>query len=112
MTVDDQEIYEYQGRNDDLFRVNGHWISNVEIEVEILNDIDVQDCAVVALPNQLGLPEIHAYIISNNPKQDIKQRLQKTLANHKVPRHIHWVSELPKTVTNKIKRSVLRTATV
>jgi len=112
MTVDGQDIYEYQGRNDDLFRVNGHWISNVEIEIEILNDIDVQDCAVVALPNQLGLPEIHAYIISNNPKQDIKQRLQKTLAKHKVPRHIHWVSELPKTVTNKIKRSALRTATV
>ena len=45
-------------------------------------------------------------------KDELKQLVRSRLAPYEVPREVEFVSELPRTVTGKIQRSVLRAAQV
>lgn len=108
MTIDFDGHYQYKGRSDDLIKIKGLWVSNIEIENAILEDFAISDCVVVAYPNADGLDEIHAYIVGPGTASNVASRLRTMLSKHKIPRHFHFVSQLPKTVTNKSRRSELK----
>ena len=102
--------YQYVARSDDLIKVSGHYVSPAEIESAVLEYLDILDCAVIAKPGDSGLNEIHAFVVSDvvTLATVLKQRLSETLPSYKVPKHVHFVSEIPKTVTHKKMRSLLR----
>jgi benzoate-CoA ligase len=100
----------FLGRTDDLIKIKGLYVAPVEIENTIMNLPGVEDCTVVHAPNSVGLAELHAFVISDTvfDLQYLQQQLKNCLPDHKIPRHIKFVDSLPKTVTNKKMRGVLR----
>lgn len=107
----------YCGRNDDMMKVGGIWCSPVEIECRLVEHPKVLEAAVVGRIDDEGLIKPEAHVVLNEPTQaneDLATELithcKDGLARYKYPRWIHFVDELPKTATGKIRRFQLREA--
>jgi benzoate-CoA ligase len=112
--VDGEGFYWYMGRADDMIKVRGEWISPIEIENTLLEHGAVHEAAVVGVPTQ-GLTAIHAWIVLRDrhyPSATLVRELQdwckSRLQRYQYPDQIHFVPELPKTLTGKIERFRLR----
>ncbi len=112
---DEDGFFWYAGRGDDLFKVNGHWLSPAEVESALISHPAVLEAAVVARQDDDGLLKPAAYVVLN-PDRDMRdvltQELQnwvgQTLSSYKRPRWVEFVNELPKTATGKLQRFKLR----
>jgi benzoate-CoA ligase len=102
--------YLYVARRDDLIKINGQYVSPIEIESVVLEIDWVLECGVVAKTNEQGLNEIHAFVTASKSTTagEIRQYLSNVLPSYKIPKHIHFLDILPKTVTYKKTRSKLR----
>jgi benzoate-CoA ligase len=116
--VDADGYYTYAGRGDDMLKVSGQYVSPIEVEAVLMTHAGVRECAVVGVPDALGLTRTLAYVVASAGRQGdaaLAQELQawvKTrLAPHKYPREVIFLVELPKTATGKIQRFRLRSAT-
>ncbi len=112
---DEDGYYWFVGRSDDIIKSSGYRIGPFEVESALLEHPAVQESAVVGAPDLMRGTIVKAYIILNNgfePSETLIKELQnhvkKTTAPYKYPRTIEFVDELPKTVSGKIKRNVLR----
>lgn len=99
----------YVSRADDLIKINGMYVSPIEVESAICQMPGIIECAVV-IGHDNHMPEIHAFVIREGDITDshIKMHLQSQLERHKIPKRIHFIDSLPKTVTFKKQRSKLR----
>ncbi|HEY2109642.1 MAG TPA: benzoate-CoA ligase family protein [Candidatus Acidoferrales bacterium] len=107
--------YHYSGRSDDMMKVSGMWVSPIEVENALLGDERVAEAAVVGVADGAGLVKPVAYVVLTagiEPDRDIAHAIQESvrarLVHYKCPREFHFVAELPKTVTGKIQRYLLR----
>jgi benzoate-CoA ligase family protein len=102
----------YVGRNDDMLRVGGIWVSPAEIESALSEHPAVLECAVIGAADVSGLTKTHAYIVlrpdTSSGEDDMAAFLRGRLAHFKCPRRFVFVDELPKTATGKILRYRLR----
>ena len=105
----------YAGRADDLFKVNGRWLSPAEVESALIAHPAVQEAAVIARDDESHLPKPAAYVVVNpdyTPSEQLAHDLQEWVARriggYKRPRWIEFLSELPKTATGKLQRFKLR----
>jgi benzoate-CoA ligase family protein len=105
----------YAGRADDLFKVNGRWVSPAEVESALISHPAVLEAAVVARQDENELEKPAAYVVLNedfHPGRPIADELQDLVAErlgaYKRPRWIEFLSELPKTATGKLQRYKLR----
>jgi acyl-coenzyme A synthetase/AMP-(fatty) acid ligase len=108
--VNQQGNLVFMGRGDDLIKIKGLYVAPSEIENAIMCLSYVEDCTVVHALNSKGLSELHAFIISTSEiaAEQVQKQLQQYLPSHKIPRHVNFVNQLPKTLTNKKIRSILR----
>lgn len=96
--------YMYISRIDDQIKICGQWVSSVELESKIMEVPNVTDCVVVFQIFEDSLPKIHAFVVKDIDNIDdaiIKNFLRDYLPAHKIPSHIHYVDEIPRTLTNK-----------
>jgi len=107
--------YHYSGRSDDMMKVSGMWVSPIEVENALLGDERIAEAAVVGIADGAGLVKPVAYVVLTagiKPEPDITHAIQESvrgrLVHYKCPREYHFVAELPKTVTGKIQRYLLR----
>ena len=112
---DDDGFFWYAGRADDLFKVNGKWLSPAEVEAALISHPCVLEAAVVAREDGDGLLKPAAYVVLRSehvPGSSISSELQNWVAQkltwHKSPRWIEVIEELPKTATGKLQRFKLR----
>ena len=112
---DKDGYYWYVGRNDDMMKVKGMWVSPIEIEGVLLEHPMVQEAAAIgnADGNQLVKPAAYLVLkqgVSETPQliEEVRQHVQSRLAAHKCPQRFEVVQELPKTATGKIQRYKLR----
>ena len=112
---DPDGYYWYVGRNDDMMKVKGMWVSPIEIESALLEHPMVQEAAAIGCEDGNHLVRPAAYIvlktgINNTPQiiDQIKEHMLTRLAPHKCPQSFEVVSDLPKTATGKIQRYKLR----
>lgn len=110
--------YWYCGRSDDMLKVGGMWVSPIEIENTLMEHPSVLEAAVVGHEDADGLVKPKAYVIlksefapSDELRVDLQAHVKSKLAPYKYPRWVDFVNDLPKTVTGKIQRFRLRTAT-
>jgi acyl-coenzyme A synthetase/AMP-(fatty) acid ligase len=61
----EREQWEFAGRNDALVKINSRWVSTLELQRELGNDLsaDVQDLAVAALIGDEGLTGIALFVV-------------------------------------------------
>ncbi|AUS99572.1 benzoate--CoA ligase [Nostoc sp. CENA543] len=105
----------FMGRNDDLFKVNGQWISPMEIEDILHQHPQILEVAVVPESNnEEQLTQIVAYIslksgqtASPQIEMDIRKFARQNLPNFKAPKKVYFVEKLPRTATGKIHRRLL-----
>lgn len=107
------EWLEFTGRNDDMLKIAGQWVSTQWVEQALKSNCGevIQEVAAVGVKNQDGLTEIAAFLVAT-PKQEQAARLSldkgiALLPGHKRPRWVHWVDALPLTATGKLQRSKL-----
>ncbi|HEY1938830.1 MAG TPA: benzoate-CoA ligase family protein [Candidatus Angelobacter sp.] len=112
---DPDGYYWYVGRNDDMMKVKGMWVSPVEIESVLLEHPMVQEAAAIGNTDGNQLIKPAAYIVLKNgvnnlPQviEEIRQHVMARLASFKCPQTFEVVKELPKTATGKIQRYKLR----
>src|SRR3546814_6580839 len=53
--------YFYVGRNDDMLRAGGIWVSPAEIENTLLEHVDIAECAVIGVEDEHRLVKPKAY---------------------------------------------------
>lgn len=110
----DQEGYFYHGgRADDVIISAGWTMSAVEIENVLLMHPDVLEAAAIGVPDALRGQVVKAFIVSDRPAseaftQEAQDLVRSKLSQHEYPRHVAFVSELPKTPAGKVHRKVLR----
>lgn len=108
--VDRDGYYWHVGRSDDVFKVKGMWVSPVEVEDSLIKNDYVADCAVVGLPDERGFTQVTAFVVLNDPAEEIAfseqipSHFEWLLASYKIPRQYHFITEIPRTTTGKKKR--------
>ena len=109
----DEEGYLYfVDRKKDIIRRRGENISSQEVEDVIKRHPTVLDCAIIAVPSELGEDEVKAYVTPRqgsvvNP-EDIVYWCADHLAYFKVPRFIELRQELPRTPSLRVRKDILR----
>jgi benzoate-CoA ligase family protein len=111
--VDADGCFRFLGRDDDLFKVRGMWVSPVEVEEVLARDAAVRECAVVARAGRDGLTELTAFVVaatgsSNGVARTIAAAARRELPPYKAPRDVRLVDALPRTPTGKVDRKRLR----
>src|SRR5436190_7610964 len=112
---DPDGMYRYCGRNDDMFKVSGLWVSPFDVESALVSHSSVLEAAVVAKEDGDGLLRPKAYVtLKDGAKGDeplretLKEHVKQQIGMWKYPRWIDFVDSLPKTATGKIQRFKLR----
>lgn len=113
--VDADGYYVYGGRSDDMLKVSGQYVSPFEVEAALASHPAVLEAAVVGQEDDEGLIKPKAFVVPRQAIEDeaataelLRQHVKASLAPHKYPRWIEFVTELPKTATGKIQRFKLR----
>ncbi|MCK5836645.1 MAG: benzoate-CoA ligase family protein [Desulfobacula sp.] len=112
---DKDGYYWYAGRDDDMLKPGGLWLSPMEIEDVLLAHPLVDEVAVVAEGNESGLDKPVAFVVAKegctpteNMEKELSDFVRSKTAHYKCPRKIYFVDELPRTATGKIQRYKLR----
>ena len=105
----------FVGRADDVIISAGYRIGPFEVESALIEHPAVAESAVVASPDEMRGEVVKAFIIlapgylpSEELVENLQNHVRNTTAPYKYPRLIEFVSELPKTVSGKIRRVELR----
>jgi long-chain acyl-CoA synthetase len=104
-----------QDRKKDLILVSGFNVYPNEVEAVAATCPGVLECAAVAQPDEHSGEVVALYVISKDPKlteHDVIEHCRKSLAGYKVPKHVYFRNELPKSNVGKILRKELRGNTV
>jgi benzoate-CoA ligase len=102
----------FLGRNTDMIKAGGIWVSPAEVESVLVAHPDVLEAAVVGARNEAGLEEAVAFVVARAGHSidpvSIDAHCRERMAAFKRPRQLFVVNELPKTATGKIRRFALR----
>src|SRR3954453_17756070 len=105
----------FVGRSDDVFKSSDYRISPFELESILLAHESVAEAALVPTPAPIRLAIPKAYVLlvagaerSGQTALSIFRHLHARLAPFKRIRRLEFVTELPKTISGKIRRVQLR----
>jgi len=106
------DSWTFLGRNNDMIKAGGIWVSPAEVEATLITHSSVLEAAVVGSRNAHGLEETVAFVVPRAgvtiDLDAIEAHCREHMATYKRPRRIFVVDELPKTATGKIQRFKLR----
>ena len=112
---DEDDYYWFVGRSDDVIKSSGYRIGPFEVESALLEHPAVLECAITAVPDPYRGQIVKATIVlaknfeaSDELKVELQEHVKKVTAPYKYPRIIEFVTELPKTISGKIRRVELR----
>jgi acetyl-CoA synthetase len=113
--ADDEGYLTFVGRSDDVFKSSDYRISPFELESILLEHEAVAEAAVVPSPDpiRLAIPKAYVLLVGDTERSaatalSIFRHLHTRLAPFKRIRRIELVTELPKTISGKIRRVQLR----
>ena len=114
-TRDEDGYFWFVGRADDVIISAGYRIGPFEVESALVEHPAVMEAAVVASPDSVRGEVVKAFVIlapgytaSNELAGQIQEHVKTVTAPYKYPREIEFVTELPKTISGKIRRVELR----
>ena len=111
-TVSADGYWTFLGRNNDMIKAGGIWVSPAEVESVLIEHPDVLEAAVVGWRDDAGLEMTVAFLIPRSgltiDPAAIDAHCRSKMAVFKRPKRVVIVDELPKTATGKIRRFALR----
>lgn len=112
---DKDGLYWFHGRFDDIIKTGGFRVGPYEVENVLMEHPAVVECSVIGVPDKLRGQAIKAVIVPGHGyepdkklEQDIKEFCNQKLAEYKWIRIVEFVREMPKTISGKIQKTVLR----
>lgn len=112
---DEDGYFFFCGRSDDMLKVNGKWLSPVEVENALLSHPAVREAAVIGFKDEDGLEKPKAFVVLNEghtagdaTEEDLKDHVRVRLERNKAPRQVQFVDALPKSDRGKVLKSQLR----
>ncbi len=112
---DENGNYFILGRMDDSINVSGHRLSTAEIESVLVAHQAVGEAAVVPMPHDIKGEAIYAYVAlvknmdwTDGLKKELTVWIRSKIGALASPDKIQFVTELPKTLSGKIVRRILR----
>jgi acetyl-CoA synthetase/medium-chain acyl-CoA synthetase len=113
--MDEDGYLWFVGRADDVINSASYRIGPFEIESALIEHPAVAEAAVVGKPDALRGEIVKAFVVlapGREPSAALTAELQahvKTVtAPYKYPREIEFISDLPKTISGKVRRTALR----
>lgn len=101
-------------RKKDMIIVSGFNVYPNEVEEVIASHPGVLECAVIGVPDPKSIEAVKVFVVRLDPNlgaQDIIAFAGTQLTPYKVPKHVEFRSELPKSNVGKILRRELRSET-
>ena len=116
---DEDGYFCFVGRADDVIISAGYRIGPFEVESALIEHPAVAESAVVASPDPVRGDVVKAFVIlapgyvsSDELVVSIQDHVRQSTAPYKYPRVVEFVTELPKTISGKIRRVELRASEV
>ena len=110
--LDEESFLYFVDRKKDVIRRRGENISSQQVEEVIKGHPGVLDCAVIAVPAELGEDEVKAYVTPQPgavlTPEELVYWCAERLAYFKVPRYVELRDELPRTPTLRVRKDILR----
>ena len=108
----DQRGFVYiEDRKKDMILVSGFNVYPNEVEAAAVECPGILEAAAVAQPDERSGEVVALFVVRKNPaltEQEVIDCCRKSLAGYKVPKHVYFRNELPKTNVGKILRKALR----
>ena len=113
---DEDGYYWFVGRVDDVIKSSGYRIGPFEVESALMTHPAVIECAITGVPDEVRGQIIKATVVlapEHRPGNEelvkhIQEHVKNVTAPYKYPRIIEFVTELPKTISGKIRRVEIR----
>jgi acetyl-CoA synthetase len=113
--IDDDGYLWVVGRSDDAFNVAGHRLSTMEMESAVLEIQGVAETAIIGIPDEIKgeVPIVFVrladgYQETEELRQQINDQIIQQIGKIAVPKSIVFTDMLPKTVSGKIMRRLLK----
>ena len=109
--MDEKGYTKIVDRKKDMILVSGFNVYPNEIEEVIASHPGVLECAVIGIPDSKSGEAVKAFVVKKDPNltpEDIIKFCHEQLTGYKVPKHIEFRTDLPKTNVGKILRRQLR----
>ena len=113
--MDENGYFYFVSRTDDVIKSSGYRIGPAEVENVIMEHPAVFECAVTGYPSKTRGNIVKATIVLHDEYQptgklkvEIQDFVKSRTAMYKFPRMIEFVDELPKTISGKIQREMIR----
>ncbi len=105
----------FVGRTDDIIKSSGYRIGPFEVESVLMEHPAVMECAITGAPDPVRGQVVKATVVlarGYEAGDDLRHELQDYVKTHtapyKYPRILDFVTELPKTISGKIRRVEIR----
>ena len=111
-TIDDHGYLTISDRKKDIIITGGENVSSIEVEDVIFSHPDVDEVAVIGVPDEKWGETIKALVVTRPgaevSEQDLIALSKKKLAGYKAPTSVEFRDELPRTATGKVQKFKLR----
>jgi len=109
--MDDIGFIRIVDRKKDMIIVSGFNVFPNEVEAEVAMMDEVLECACIGVPDERTGEAVKVFVVKKDAsltEDRVRAHCKGCLAGYKVPRHIVFIDELPKSTVGKILRRELR----
>ena len=109
--MDDTGFFRIVDRKKDMIIVSGFNVFPNEVEAEVAAMPGVLECACIGIPDEKSGEAVKLFVVRSDEaltREAVRAFCKECLAGYKVPRHIEFIDELPKSTVGKILRRELR----
>ncbi|WP_151791489.1 AMP-binding protein [Acinetobacter soli] len=106
---------DFVGRADDVITTSGYRVGPFDVESTLLECEEVLESAVIGKPDAARTEIVKAFVVlkpqhlaSDALKEKLQMYFRGRLSKHAYPKEIEFMAALPKTVSGKIQRGVLK----
>ena len=106
--MDSNGVLYIDGRIKRMFTKNGYKVFSAEVERQIMKHEKVENCAVIAVPDEINGSNEKAYVVlkkksdKDTVRQELFDMLKASLYDYEIPDSIEFIAEMPLTGMNKI----------
>lgn len=114
--LDDKGFFHIVDRKKDMINVSGFNVYPNEIEAEVANMPGILESACIGVDNEKTGEAVKLFVVTdkeshdftNMTEQDVIEFCRQGLTSYKVPKHVVFIDEIPKSTVGKLLRRELR----
>ena len=109
--MDENGFFYIEDRKKDMIIVSGFNVYPNEVEGVAVEHAGILEAAAVAQPDERAGEVVALFVVKKDPNltaESVIEHCRTELTNYKVPKHVYFRKELPKTNVGKILRRALR----